>query len=260
MSTKATAKKDVRFQEVGHSHDRRRRLTTHPGVDSDDPDFSPRHPRPLARPGAAVRAARGELRLLVPLVAALPRRVRPQHRRRAQGRVEGTGGRGRPPGILAYPADEPIAWVSLGPREDFSSLERSRVLKRVDELPVWSIVCFFVGKRYRRQGLMVRLLQGAVDYAAENGAQIVEGYPVDPAANGSMAARRVSWGWRPPTAKQDSSKSPGRTSGGPSCDITSGVQRNDHRTGNPGYRRVGSRLRAADAELSSSNPRRRGRS
>jgi GNAT superfamily N-acetyltransferase len=87
---------------------------------------------------------------------------------------------GRPPGILAYLADEPIAWVSLGPREDFSALERSRVLKRVDDLPAWSIVCFFVGKRYRRQGLMVRLLQGAVGYAAANGARIVEGYPVDP--------------------------------------------------------------------------------
>jgi GNAT superfamily N-acetyltransferase len=87
---------------------------------------------------------------------------------------------GRPPGILAYLADEPIAWVSLGPREDFGALERSRVLKRVDDQPVWSIVYFFVDKRYRRQGLMVRLLQGAVGYAAANGAQTVEGYPVDP--------------------------------------------------------------------------------
>jgi GNAT superfamily N-acetyltransferase len=87
---------------------------------------------------------------------------------------------GRPPGILAYLADEPIAWVSLGPREDFGALERSRVLKRVDDRPAWSIVCFFVGKRYRRQGLMVKLLQAAVSYAAECGAQIVEGYPVDP--------------------------------------------------------------------------------
>ena len=50
----------------------------------------------------------------------------------------------------------------------------------MDDRPVWSIVCFFVGKRYRRQGLMVRLLEGAISYAAANGAQIVEGYPVDP--------------------------------------------------------------------------------
>ena len=87
---------------------------------------------------------------------------------------------GQVTGILAYAGDEPIAWVSLGPRETFPPLERSRTLVRVDEQPVWSIVCFFVAKPYRRQGLMVKLLRGAVAYAASQGARIVEGYPVDP--------------------------------------------------------------------------------
>jgi len=87
---------------------------------------------------------------------------------------------GRPPGILGYLDSEPIAWVSIGPREDYPPLERSRTLKRIDDRPVWSIVCFFVAKPYRGQGLMVRLLRGAVAYAAEQGARIVEGYPVDP--------------------------------------------------------------------------------
>jgi GNAT superfamily N-acetyltransferase len=87
---------------------------------------------------------------------------------------------GQVPGILAYAGGEPIAWVSVGPRETFPPLERSRTLKRADEQPVWSIVCFFVAKPHRGQGLMVRLLQGAVAYAASQGARIVEGYPVDP--------------------------------------------------------------------------------
>ena len=87
---------------------------------------------------------------------------------------------GQVPGIPAYAGDEAIEWVSLGPRETFSPLERSRTLVRVDAQPVWSIVCFFVAKPYRRQGLMVKLLRGAVAYAASQGAQIVEGYPVDP--------------------------------------------------------------------------------
>jgi GNAT superfamily N-acetyltransferase len=87
---------------------------------------------------------------------------------------------GSPPGILAYAGDEPVAWVSIGPRESFSSLERSRTLKRVDDRPVWSIVCFFVAKAHRGQGLMVELLRGAVAYAVSQDAQIVEGYPVDP--------------------------------------------------------------------------------
>jgi len=89
---------------------------------------------------------------------------------------------GQIPGILAYAGDEPIAWVSLGPRGTFPPLERSRSLVRVDEQPVWSIVCFFVAKPYRRQGVMVKLLRGAVAYAASQGAQIVEGYPADPPA------------------------------------------------------------------------------
>jgi len=87
---------------------------------------------------------------------------------------------GQAPGILAYLEHEPVAWVSVAPRETYPSLERSRTLRRVDDLPVWSIVCFFVAKPYRGQGLMVELLRGAVTYAAQQGAHIVEAYPVDP--------------------------------------------------------------------------------
>jgi len=87
---------------------------------------------------------------------------------------------GQVPGILAYLDDEPAAWVSVAPRETYPSLERSRTLKRVDDQPVWSIVCFFLARPYRGRGLMVELLQGAVTYAARQGARIVEAYPVDP--------------------------------------------------------------------------------
>src|SRR5712692_126417 len=82
------------------------------------------------------------------------------------------------PGILAFANGQPIAWCSVAPREDFSALERSTTLKRVDDKPVWSIVCFFVAKPYRRQGLMVKFLRAAIDYAKANGAKIIEGYPV----------------------------------------------------------------------------------
>lgn len=87
---------------------------------------------------------------------------------------------GQVPGLLAYAGGEAIAWCSIGPRETYSSLERSRTLKRVDDKPVWSIVCFFVAKPFRRKGLMVPLLEAAVAYAKEQGAKIVEGYPVEP--------------------------------------------------------------------------------
>jgi GNAT superfamily N-acetyltransferase len=85
-----------------------------------------------------------------------------------------------PPGLLAYVEDQPAGWCAVAPRADFPVLARSRVLKPVDDLPVWSVVCFFVARPYRRQGLGVALLQAAVDYAAKRGAVAVEGYPVEP--------------------------------------------------------------------------------
>ncbi len=84
---------------------------------------------------------------------------------------------GEVPGLIAYARGEPAGWCSLAPRERFGGLERSRTLKRVDDQPVWSIVCFFVGEQYRAQGMMAKLLRAAVDYAGSRGAKIVEGYP-----------------------------------------------------------------------------------
>ena len=92
---------------------------------------------------------------------------------------------GEPPGLLGYVQGEPVGWVSLGPRQRFPHIEHSRKLKRVDGRPVWSIVCFVIDRRFRRQGLMTRLLRAAVDYAREHGAEVVEAYPVE--AEGQLA-------------------------------------------------------------------------
>jgi GNAT superfamily N-acetyltransferase len=92
---------------------------------------------------------------------------------------------GNIPGILAYSDGEPVGWCSIAPREDFTTLARSRVLKPVDALPVWSVVCFFVSRHQRRKGLTIQLLKAAVEYARSNGARIVEGYPVEPKAGKS---------------------------------------------------------------------------
>jgi GNAT superfamily N-acetyltransferase len=84
------------------------------------------------------------------------------------------------PGILAYSDLEPVGWCSVAPREDYPVLARSRILKPVDEQPVWSIVCFFVARQQRRKGLTVGLLKAAVEHARSRGAKIIEGYPVEP--------------------------------------------------------------------------------
>jgi GNAT superfamily N-acetyltransferase len=83
-------------------------------------------------------------------------------------------------GLLAYDNGESVGWCSVGPREDFPTLGRSRILARVDQQPVWSVVCFFVRKDHRNQGFTVELLKATVDYAKRKRVAIVEGYPVEP--------------------------------------------------------------------------------
>ncbi len=87
---------------------------------------------------------------------------------------------GKVPGLLAYIENIPVGWVAVAPRSEFPALERSRVLARVDDQPVWSINCFFIDKHHRRQGLMAELIRAAVAYARSQGATIVEAYPYDP--------------------------------------------------------------------------------
>jgi GNAT superfamily N-acetyltransferase len=106
---------------------------------------------------------------------------------------------GTVPGILAYHGGRAVGWCSVAPREDFASLERSPKLKRVDDRPVWSIVCFYVPKEHRRRGLMELLLEAAVAYAREGGAAIVEGYPTEPEEKMTGAAGYM--GLKPAFAK-----------------------------------------------------------
>lgn len=83
------------------------------------------------------------------------------------------------PGVLAYAEGKAVGWCSIGPRQEYAALENSRILKRIDDTPVWSVVCFFVAKTHRNQGVMEHLLRGAVKYALEQGAQAIDGYPID---------------------------------------------------------------------------------
>lgn len=87
---------------------------------------------------------------------------------------------GEIPGLLAYSEKQPVAWCSVAPRQRFPALERSRVLKKIDDEPVWSISCFFIHKDFRKKGLGVRLLEAVITYVKKQGGKIVEGYPVEP--------------------------------------------------------------------------------
>jgi len=83
-------------------------------------------------------------------------------------------------GILGYVDGKPAGWISFGKREEFPVVENSRLFQRLDDQPVWSVVCFFVARPYRRSGLTSGLLKAAIRVARKKGARIIEAYPVDP--------------------------------------------------------------------------------
>lgn len=87
---------------------------------------------------------------------------------------------GEVPGILAYEGGKAVGWCSVAPRESYGSLNRSQVLKRIDDEPVWSIVCFYVAKDHRRKGLVQKLIRAAIDYVQSQGGKVVEAYPTIP--------------------------------------------------------------------------------
>jgi GNAT superfamily N-acetyltransferase len=86
---------------------------------------------------------------------------------------------GQIPGILAYAGNQAVAWCAVAPRETYSTLERSRILKRVDDKPVWSVVCFFVAKSFRGKGITSKLLKASITHVHKHGGRIVEGYPTE---------------------------------------------------------------------------------
>jgi GNAT superfamily N-acetyltransferase len=85
-----------------------------------------------------------------------------------------------PPGMLAYLDGEIAGWCGFGPRPNLPRLVRSRTIPKIDDLPVWSILCFNVRVGYRRRGVAAALLNGVVELARNSGAPGLEAYPIDP--------------------------------------------------------------------------------
>ncbi len=97
-------------------------------------------------------------------------------------------GNGEQIGIIAYMKNKPIGWCAVAPREKYIKLENARVLKRIDEKPVWSITCFFLLKDLRRKGYSVKILKGVINYCRKKKVKILEAYPVLPYSNNMPAA------------------------------------------------------------------------
>jgi GNAT superfamily N-acetyltransferase len=87
--------------------------------------------------------------------------------------------RGPPPGLVAFAGDLAVGWCQITPRDELPWLDHSRMLQRVDDVPVWSLSCFYVRRGYRRQGVMTALITAAVKAARRARAIALEAYPVD---------------------------------------------------------------------------------
>jgi GNAT superfamily N-acetyltransferase len=95
--------------------------------------------------------------------------------------------RGPSPGLLAFNGDLPVGWCQLTPRDALPWLDRMWWFQRVDDLPVWSISCFFVRRDYRRQGIMTQLVAAAVKTAKRAKASALEAYPIDTSTSKSSS-------------------------------------------------------------------------
>src|SRR5437660_10240421 len=87
--------------------------------------------------------------------------------------------RGPPPGLLAFDGDVSVGWCQLTPRSALQWLDGTWTLARVDDMPVWSISCFYVRRGYRKQGVMSVLIAAALKAARRAKAPALEAYPVD---------------------------------------------------------------------------------
>jgi GNAT superfamily N-acetyltransferase len=95
---------------------------------------------------------------------------------------------GPPPGVLACVGEKAVGWCAVGPRETLPQMNRSRVSAPLDDAGgVWAVNCFYIRAGHRRQGMMRVLLDGALRFAATQGARIVEACPIE-------TDRRLSWG------------------------------------------------------------------
>ena len=83
---------------------------------------------------------------------------------------------GVPVGLIAYAGDVPTAWVSIAPRETYRNLGGAEAEPGES---IWSLVCFYVPRRLRGEGMVHRLIEAAVKHARDGGATVVEAYPVD---------------------------------------------------------------------------------
>jgi len=121
-------------------------------------------------------------------------RIGPRYRDRTRAQNRGDlrllAQSGQPGGLLAFeslaaedvvlPAGHAaVGWCSLAPRADLGWLAHARYLGPVDDVPAWSVPCFYICRDCRGRGVTDALIEAALGVAASAGAPALEAYPVD---------------------------------------------------------------------------------
>lgn len=90
-------------------------------------------------------------------------------------------GRRPEPGILAYDSTgEVVGWAAVAKRCDIAALADHAAFPPMGGGDPWTIYCLRTRGGRRRRGIGQQLLRGAIDFAVDNGADVVDAYPVDP--------------------------------------------------------------------------------
>jgi GNAT superfamily N-acetyltransferase len=86
-----------------------------------------------------------------------------------------------PVGLLAYLHGDVVGWTRAVPRSTLPGITEHRALARIldEDLDAWWVSCFVVRREHRGSGIGVALLEAAVDWAAQHGASVLDGHPVD---------------------------------------------------------------------------------
>jgi GNAT superfamily N-acetyltransferase len=80
-------------------------------------------------------------------------------------------------GLVGYLDGEPVAWVSIAPRETYRELGGPEA-KEGEK--IWSLACMYIHRPLRGEGYGLELIEAAKAYAKKRGGTVLEAYPVDP--------------------------------------------------------------------------------
>ena len=87
---------------------------------------------------------------------------------------------GRAHAALVFDGAEAVAWCQYGTPQELPNIyHRKEYEAGLDRLPDYRLTCFFVDKKYRREGMAGVALRGALDLIAQAGGGVVEAYPQD---------------------------------------------------------------------------------